>query len=66
MTEWRNVLLSIAGELCSQVSFPELAIALHANVAPYFIIFAAGCVDGGVVIWDTETRGVAQRYKPHR
>ena len=27
---------------------------------------AAGCVDGGVVIWDTETRGVAQRYKPHR
>lgn len=27
---------------------------------------AAGCVDGQVVIWDTETRGVAQRYKPHR
>lgn len=27
---------------------------------------AAGRVDGGVVIWDTETRGVAQRYKPHR
>ena len=27
---------------------------------------AAGCADGQVVIWDTETRGVAQRYKPHR
>lgn len=28
-------------------------------------LLAAGCADGQVVIWDTETRGVAQRYKPH-
>ena len=39
MTEWRNVLPLIAGELCSQVSLPKLAFALHANGAPCVIIF---------------------------
>ena len=38
LTEWRNVLPLIAGELCSQASLPELAIALYATVAPYIII----------------------------
>lgn len=67
MMELRNALPLTAGELCSQVTRVGLCtVCICCPTHHQLCSSAAGCVDGGVVIWDTETRGVAQRYKPHR
>lgn len=52
---WTNLMLDL-------VFWP----VVYASTARSGPSHAAGCADGQVVIWDIETRGVAQRCAPHR